>query len=394
MAGPLSGLRVMDVSIIAAGPWVGALLGELGAEVIKVEPPAGDGTRWQPPLQGGMGAVYQAMNVNKRDMTLDLKDPEGYQLGLELVRSSDIFLHNFRGGAMDRLGFGYDKLKEVNPRLIYAAVTGFGEVGPLAKEGSQDFIVQAASGFARCSGAPGEELEQFRFTGFLDLAGASMAVQGILAALMERERSGLGQKVSVSMLEAALEMQALRLMEFFATGENPSPMGSETPGVVPDRAFRSQDVDVFVSAPTQAQWRGFCEALDSPELAEDPRFATNQDRVVNRAALNALLEPIFATRPALWWMRVMERNGVPCALAQNFEINRYHAQVRENGMLADLDTPWGPVVLGGLPWHFSKTVCQVRPAPVPGEATELIVGELKKRMKPAPAAEQARKGGQ
>lgn len=370
----------MDVSIIAAGPWVGALLGELGAEVIKVEPPAGDGTRWQPPQQGGMGAVYLAMNVNKRDITLDLKDPEGFRLGMELVKTSDIFLHNFRGGAMDRLGFGYEALKEVNPRLIYAAVTGFGEVGPLAKEGSQDFIVQAASGFARCNGAPGDELEQFRFTGFLDLAGASMAVQGIMAALMERERSGLGQKVSVSMLEAALEMQATRLMEFFATGQQPRPMGSETPGVVPDRAFRAQDVDVFITAQTPAQWRGFCSALERPDLAEDPRFATNPDRVKNREELNALLEPIFATRPALWWMRVMERNGVPCALSHNFEINRYHVQVRENGMIAEVDTPWGRVLLGGLPWHFSKTPCEVRPAPIPGEATEVVVGELKKKL--------------
>jgi crotonobetainyl-CoA:carnitine CoA-transferase CaiB-like acyl-CoA transferase len=381
----------MDVSIIAAGPWVGALLAELGAEVIKVEPPAGDGTRWQPPQQGGMGAVYQAMNVGKRDMMLDFKDPEGYRLGLELMKTSDVFLHNFRGDAIERLGFGYETLREISPRIVYCAVSGYGEVGPLAKEGSQDFIVQAASGFVRLNGAPGDELEQFRFTGFLDLAGASLGVQGILAALMERERTGLGQKVSVSMLEAALEMQSTRLMEFFATGENPRPMGSETPGVVPDRAFRAQDVDVFVSAQTRSQWMGFCDALDMPELATDVRFALNRDRVRNRAELNAILEPIFATRPALWWMRVLERHGVACGLAHNFEINRYHAQVRENGMMAELDTPWGHVVLGGIPWHFSRTVCEVKQPPVPGEATEPIVNELKKKMGSGPVADMTQK---
>lgn len=385
--GPLTGLRVMDATILGAGPYTGSLLAELGADVIKVEGPDGDGARWQPPTQRGVGTVYLSLNVSKRDITLDFKDPGGYKNALALASTCDVFVQNFRGGVIERLGLGYDKLREVNPRVVYCAISGFGEIGPLSKVGCNDGLMQAFSGFARLNGAPGDKLEQFRFSGYVDLTTSIMAVQGILAALVERESSGEGQKIDVSMLEAALEIQATRVAEFLATHKIPHPMGSESPGLVPDRAFATMDREVFVTVLNDTQWQGFCKAVGQPALATDPRFSKNKLRVEHREDLYGMLLPILLSRPAIWWMRVFERNGVPCGLAQHFEINRYHQQVRANEMIVDLETPdLGRVLVGGVPWHFSKTPCQIRPAPRPGEATEEILAELEKAAGPAGAA--------
>jgi crotonobetainyl-CoA:carnitine CoA-transferase CaiB-like acyl-CoA transferase len=386
VAGPLTGLRVLDLSIMAAGPWVGALLGELGAEVLKVEPPVGDGTRWVEPLQRGMGTNYICLNVNKLGIVLDLKAPEAREQAIRLAEGADVFIQNFRGGVIERLGLGDPVLRERNPRLVYCSVSGFGETGPLAQEACADFIMQAFSGFARLNGAPGDELEAFRFTGFIDLTTSIMATQAVLAALVEREASGLGQKVEVSMLEAALEIQATRVAEFLAGRARLFPRGSESPGLVPDRAFATADREVFVSVRDASEWHGFCAAIERPELATDPRFRSNRARVEHREALNRVLEPIFRSRPAIWWVRVFERHQVPCALAQHFETLRYHAQTRANGMIAELDTPdWGKILVGGVPWHFSRTVCSVTPPPRPGEHTTLVLDELRREAAGSPA---------
>lgn len=377
MPGPLTGLRVVDVSIMAAGPWIGSLLGELGAEVIKVEPPAGDGTRWVEPLQRGMGTNYMCLNVNKRGIVLDFKKPEDRNTALDLVETADIFVQNFRGGVIDRLGLGYAAVCARNPRIVYCSVSGFGETGPLAKEACADFIMQAYSGFARLNGRPGEALEAFRFTGFIDLTTSIVATEGILAALYERESTGAGQKVEVSMLQSALEMQFTRMAELLGSGLSPQPLGSASPGLAPDRAYAALDGEIFVTVQTPAEWRGFCAALGAPELALDSRFATNPARVAARAALDAVVEPLIAKRPMIWWMRSFERHAVPCALAQNFEQLRYHAQVRDNGMIAELQTAdWGCVTVGGLPWRFARTPGAVGPPPVPGADTATVLAEL------------------
>jgi crotonobetainyl-CoA:carnitine CoA-transferase CaiB-like acyl-CoA transferase len=369
-SGPLSGLRVMDVSIMAAGPWTAALLGMLGAEVIKVEPPAGDSTRWVMPTQRGLGTNFICMNINKQDVTLDFKDPNDAALARELAARSDIFVQNFRPGVIERLGLDWPTLQAINPRLVYCAISGFGEVGPLAKAGCADPIMQAFSGFACANGAPGDEVEAFRFTGFIDLTTASAAAEAVLAALWERETSGLGQKVEVSMLEAALEIQFTRIAELQGAGLVPRPRGSETPAFVPDRAFRARDRWIFVSVRTDREWAGLCAALD---LAPEPRFATNRARVAEREAVAALLEPVFAREPAIWWLRVLERHGVVCWLAHEFETFRHHAQIRDNAMVATVHDPaFGQVTVGGLPWTFSTTPCAVTAPSLPGADTDRI----------------------
>src|SRR4051812_37164928 len=349
--GPLTGVRVMDVSIMAAGPWTGALLGMLGADVIKVEPPVGDGTRWVMPTQRTMGTNFISMNVNKRDIILDFKTADGRAAALELAASCDVFVQNFRVGVIERLGLDYESLRRVNPRLVYCAISGFGESGPLAKAGCADYIMQAFSGFARANGAPGETLEAFRFTGFLDLTTASVATEAVLAALLERElggERGEGQKLEVSMLEAAFEMQFTRIAECLGAGLTPQPRGSESPGIVPDRAFATLDHEVFVTAHNDAEFAGFCRALERPELAGDARFKTNRQRVEHRDALTAAVAPVFLTRPALWWQRVMQREGVACTQAFQFETFRHHMQVVANDMIANLATrDWGNISVAG-----------------------------------------------
>jgi crotonobetainyl-CoA:carnitine CoA-transferase CaiB-like acyl-CoA transferase len=214
--GALDGIRVADLGLLVQGPQAALMLADFGADVIKVEPPAGDGTRWVEPLQRGMGTNYICLNVNKRGVVLDLKEREGREQAIQLAARADVFVQNFRGGVIERLGLGYPVLRERNPRLVYCSISGFGERGPLAREACADFIMQAFSGFARLNGAPGDALEAFRFTGFIDLTTAIMATQAVLAALVERDASGEGQKVEVSMLESALEMQATRVAEFLA----------------------------------------------------------------------------------------------------------------------------------------------------------------------------------
>lgn len=390
MGGPLSGFRVVDVSIMAAGPWVGSLLGELGAEVIKIEPPAGDGTRWVEPLQRGMGTNYMCLNVNKRGMTLDFKNDDDREKALQLIATADVFIQNFRGGVIERLGLGYEAVRARNPRIVYCSVSGFGEAGPLAKEACADFIMQAYSGFARLNGQPDDELEAFRFTGFIDLTTSITAVESILAALYARGASGAGEKIAISMLQSALEMQFTRVSEMLGSGKPCRPLGSGSPCLAPDRAYRALDGEIFVTAHTDAEWHGFCQAIEHPELASDSRFATNAARVANRQALDTLVEDTTAERPMIWWMRVFERNGVPCGLAQHFEQIRYHAQVRENGMIAEVPTPqWGVVLVGGIPWHFSETPGEVTAPPIPGADTADILATLPTQPSPAKKKESA-----
>ena len=380
MDGPLSGIRVIDVSIMAAGPWIGTLLGQLGAEVIKIEPPAGDGTRWVEPKQHGMGTNFMCLNLNKKDITLNFKEKSDQDIARELIADADIFIQNFRPGVIERLGLGYDTLKNINSKLVYCSVSGFGEVGPLAKEACADFIMQAYSGFASLNGQVGEQMEAFRFTGFIDLTTSIVAVEAILAALYQRDLSGAGQKVEISMLQAALEMQYTKVSDLLSAGVETKPMGSQSYGLVPDSAFEALDGEVFLTVHNESQWKGFCTAIEQSELSNDSRFQSNDQRVIHRDALMAILKPIFKKRPMIWWLRAMERVQVPCAMAQNFEQLRYHTQVCSNRMVEQISTQnWGDVVVGGLPWHFSRTPGEVLPPPIPGADTEAVLSKLAKK---------------
>jgi crotonobetainyl-CoA:carnitine CoA-transferase CaiB-like acyl-CoA transferase len=337
-----------------------------------------------------MGTNFICLNVNKRDVVLDFKAEDDLRVTRELIRDADVFIQNFRGGVIERLGLGWDVLKTINPRLVYCSISGFGEEGPLRTAGSADYVMQAFSGFAALNGPEGRDVpEQFRFSGFIDLTTSSVAVEAVLAALLHRVQTGEGQKIEVSMLEAALEMQVTRLAELLLAGAAPGPLGCRSAILAPDRAFRTLDRDVFVTVRTDVEFRALAAALNLAALADDPRFATNAARIANAAALDAALEPAFAKASAVWWLRRLRREGLAVATALDFETFRHHTQVTTNGMIAELQTAdWGQVAVAGLPWRFSRTPGAVTPPARPGEDTEAICGPIR-RGQVAPPSERA-----
>lgn len=377
MIGPLSGIRVFDLTIAAVGPWTSMLLGQLGADVIKVESPQGDLSRAIPPPIGGMAVLYISANFNKRGIILDLKRNRDREIALKLAATCDVFVENMRPGTAARLGLGDKVLRDLNPRLIYCAASGFGQTGPLAKEGCADPQMQAFGGWTSVTGAPGGPPEMLRYFAHLDITTATYAVQAILAALYAREETGTGQKIEVSMLEAAMALQSTRLAEYLTTGEQPPRLGSASATIVPDQAFRCADsVHLAVSVLDDAQWPRLAVLLERPDLGEDPRYATNAGRVSERSRLVPELERAFARKPARWWELQLTKAKIPHGRFWDFETLRLHPQVTENDHLVRAPTPWRELDTGGLPWRFSETPGELRPVPVPGAATAEVLAEL------------------
>lgn len=357
---------------MAAGPATAAFLAGLGADVLKVEPPSGDGTRWVHPRQNGMGTNFLAMNAGKRDAILDLKSEQGREKALQLAAGADVLLQNLAVGVVERLGLGYDTVNERNPGLVYCSISGYGRTGPLAQERGHDLAIQASSGFARLNGRAGGGLEHFRFSGFIDLITAATAANAIIAGLVERGRSGLGQEISVSMLEAALEVQFTRFNAYITGMDAPDPDGTRGQLLAPDRAYRALDRWVFLTVASDAQWRRFCDVIDRPQLAADPRFSTNAARMTNVSALDAEIEERLAQRPAIVWLRHLRRAGIAAATERSIHEIAFDRQVSENEMAVELNSAVGSIMLGGLPWHFSRTPGAVRTPPVPGADTESV----------------------
>lgn len=371
--GPLGGLKVLDASMGAVGPWAGALLGQLGADVVKLESPEGDFIRNNMPAQRGMSTTYISMNLNKRGIVLNLKDGGARRHAHELAAKADIFLENFRPEVAERLGLGYDELSRLNPRLIYASATGFGRAGPMAAIGATDPHIQAFSGSTSVNGAADRLRERLRCYALFDCVTSLCLVQGIATALYARESTGRGQRVDVTMLEAALALQRMRIAEHLAGGE-PKPMGSATTYLVPDQAFGTQDRHIAVSATNEGQWRACCRAIGRPGLAGDPRFCTNPLRIAHRGELIPQLEAIFVTRPSAYWLQVLRAAQVPCSTFSSFSEFRYHAHYLANELLVTIDTPhWGKVTVGGVPWEFEGAPASIRAGPMPGEHTDEII---------------------
>jgi len=375
--GSLAGVRVLDISGLGVGPVTGLFLAELGAEVIKVEPPHGDLALTVLPRQRGTSALYISANLCKRGVILNLKDPCDVERAYRLAERSDVFLENFRVGVVERLGLGYKVLSERNARLIYCSLSGFGPQGPLALLPSVDPYIQAFSGFASLNGSPGSRGESLRNIGFIDLNTSALTVPAILAALIARESTGMGQHIVASMLEAAVALQMSRIAEFFATGHSPVPSGSGVPYSVPDQAFRVRDGYLAVSVRTQAEWERLCRALGQEALLDDPRYRTLSARLAHRRALMAHLEQVFHTYPAAWWIKVLTQADVPCGRFHTYDEMCLHPQVRMNSLMAELPTPhWGTVRVAGLPWSFSLTPGVLRSGPLPGSDTAEVLAEV------------------
>lgn len=376
MAGPLSGIRVIDVSEGAQGPWAGALLADLGADVIKIEKPEGELMRNGGPTKRGHALPNAGLNHGKRNISLNLKEQGDRDTLHDLVRTADVFLENWRRGVSERLDVDYETLSAINPRLVYATASGFGVAGKYAHKATVDFISQAMAGYFSLNGPVGGPWERPRFI-VIDLTSPLTVVQAIIMGLMTRQRTGWGQWVRCSQLETLMALSQVRAAEYFASGSAPEPAGSGSPFVVPSQAFRAADTHLMVECHTEATWRALCQALALPTLADDPRFASNADRVEHREELVAMLGPAFLRFTAHRWLEILQAADVPCShITWDIEDLYVDPQVVANELLVKREhAQAGWVRTNEVPWTLSETPAVYGTLAVPLDADRASVME-------------------
>ena len=378
MTGVLEDVRILDISQGAAGPTCGMLLGDMGAVVLKVEPPGGEwGRGLGPPFLNGVSAAFLGMNRGKRSVGVDLKRPGAAEALLQLAAGCDVVLESFRPGVADRLGVGYEAMRARNPRLVYAAISAFGQDGPWRDLPGVDGVVQAMSGLMSITGtADGPPVKVGVPAG--DMLGGIFASQAVLAALLARERTGTGQRVDVSLLDALLAFQVVPFSMYQASGEPPGRQGSAAPYAAPNEAFATSDGHVQVAAYTPARWPALCNVLGVPELATDPRFSTNGERVVARQSLHTILEGIFATRSTAEWMGLLQEADIICGPLLDYDRLMSEEHFKQYAMTARAEHPsTGSLTTVRGPVRFSSSQAEVRehtPA-IPGEHTEEVLTE-------------------
>ena len=388
--GPLAGLRVADCSTVLAGPYATMLLGDLGADVVKVEPPEGDATRgWGPPWIGGgatrTAAYYLAVNRNKRSLRLDLKTADGREVLRRLLARADVLVENHRVGGFARLGFDDATLEALNPRLVHLAISGYGPTGPEAAAPGYDFVVQAVSGLMSITGqatADGGEPTKVGVA-ISDLTTGMLGATAVLAAIAGRDRPGSpafgrGQRIDISLLESTLSWLANQAQNLFATGESPVRRGNAHPSIVPYESFATADGEIAIAVGSERQWPRFAAAIGAPELTDDPRFATNGVRVANRGMLRPLIAGRLATEPTTTWLARLAHADVPAGPINDLAAAFASPQVAARGLLTEVRHP----VLGALrqvgpPFDLHGTPASVRTAPpLLGEQSDEILAEL------------------
>lgn len=390
MPGALSHIRVLDLSRVLAGPWAGQILGDLGAEVIKVERPgSGDDTRhWGPPyIKDAEGndsceaAYFQSANRNKQSLTLDFTQPEGQRLVRELVAQCDVLLENFKVGGLAAYGLDYESLKAINPGLIYCSITGFGQTGPYAKRAGYDFMIQGLGGLMSLTGRPEDEEGAGPMkvgVALTDILTGLYATVGVLAALNQREQSGIGQHIDVALLDVQVACLANQAMNYLATGVAPTRLGNAHPNIVPYQDFPSADGNFILAVGNDGQFRKFCEVAGVVHLADDVRFATNKARVAHRAELIPLLRQATVFKTAAQWIELLEMAGVPCGPINDLQQVFADPQVSARGLRLDLLNGLGsftPQVAS--PLRLSATPVAYRSAPpLLGEHTDALLQRL------------------
>ena len=376
--GPLAGMRVLELTQIMAGPTCGMLLADMGADVVKVEKlPGGDDARgYREPCVNGVSAPFLMMNRNKRGIALDLKDPRGRDVLLRMVSSVDVLLENFRRGTLDKLGLSYAVLAQANPGLVYCAVSGYGRDGPYADKGGFDLIAQGFAGLMAVTGEPGRSPVK---TGnpVTDINAGMLGALGIVAAYVHKQRTGRGQIVDTSLMDAALQQTYWHAAFHFATGVSPGPTGSAHLLTAPYQAFHASDGWVNIGGANQANWERIADVLEHPEWRDDPRFATNSARMRNLASLTALMGAVLSTRTRSEWIERFDAAGVPVGPVNSIGEALAHPQTLARGMVVDLVHPQaGPTKALGCPIHFSETPTEItRPAPLLGEHTREVLQE-------------------
>lgn len=355
MSLPLSGLRVLDLTRVLAGPFCTMILSDLGAEVIKVEiPGTGDDSRAFGPFIHNRSLYFLSINRAKKSVSLNLKTPRGKEILKDLVRHCDILVENYRPGTMEKLGLGFEVLKEINPRLIYAASTGFGHSGPDSLKPAYDILAQARGGIMSITGHPGSAPTRVGMS-LGDITASLFTAIGINAALYHRTLTGLGQKIDVSMLDSQVAILENALVRYQAEGVSPAPLGNRHPTIAPFQAYKGADGFFVIAVGNDNLWRSFCNALENSTLQEDPRFATNRLRTENVDALNEVLAPIFATRNSREWLQIMETAGIPCAPINDVEAVMNDPQVLSRNMIVEVeDSLAGKIRIAGNPIKMSS----------------------------------------
>ena len=374
--GPLDGIRVLDLTRALAGPYCTMFLGDLGAEVVKVEQPQiGDDSRgWGPPFVGDESAYFLSNKRNKKSLTIDLKTDQGVELVRRLAKTADVLVENFRPGTMERLDLGEREIRGLNPRLIYASLSGFGADGPMKDWPGYDLIMQAWGGFMSITGRPDGEPTKVAVA-IIDIVAGLMLGKAIAAALFARERTGVGQRIDTSLLEAEVACLIPYGSDYLASGKVPGRNGNAHPNIVPYQSFNTLDGYMVVGAASEGNWQRLCQAIGRPELANDPRFAKNAQRVGHRKELIDILAEVFLKRDTATWISLLGEAGIPCAPVNTIDRVFAEPQVLHRNMLLEIEHPTaGKVRMAGMPLKFSNTPTSVRlPPPLLGQHTEEVL---------------------
>ena len=372
----LDGLRVLDVTQVMAGPYCAMVLADLGADVIKVEPPAGDSTRVMPGASGKDSPSLNAVNRGKRGIVLNLKTPAGRDVLLRLARATDILIENYRPGVMTALGVDYQQLARLNPRLIYASISGYGQTGPDRNKGGFDLIAQGVSGIMSVTGEPGGRPVKAGVP-VTDLAAGLFTLVGILAAVESRHRTGIGQHVDTSLVDAGVALSLWEATEYFSGLGIPAPMGSAHRMNAPYQAVRCADGYITLGAANERLFRRLCDVLEHPEWRESPELADNASRVRNRAMLAERIESVTVQKPRSHWLAILEANDIPCGPINDYAQVLTDPQVVARNMVVEVEHPTlGSLKTLGSPIKLSATPPDVgRRAPLLGEHTDEILAE-------------------
>ena len=383
---PLEGIRVLDLTRAMAGPFCTMMLGDLGADVVKVERPGGgDESRgWGPPFVGepygpypGESAYFLSANRNKRSITVNLKSQEGVKILHQLAARSDALVENFRTGVLDGMGLGYEQLRNVNPRLVYCSISGYGRTGPFADRPGYDFVIQAEGGFMGITGP--EEGPPFRVgVPIIDITAGMFSSTAILAALRARDLTGEGQMIDLSLMDTQVALLANVASSYLVGGQEPRRLGNAHPSITPYEAFRARDRWFALAAANERQWAILCDTIGQPGLQDDPRFADNSARVDNREALRKVLDEAFLSRSAEEWLAEFRRAGLPCGPINTIPEVFAHPQADARGFVTGVDHPSaGTVQFPSFPYKLSQTPANVRmPPPMLGQHTEQVLVEL------------------
>ena len=373
---PLTGIKVLDLTRVVSGPFCTMLLADFGADVIKVEALNGDPSRVTGIVGEGENPYFVNLNRNKRSITVNLKTDRGRQIIRRLARTADVLVENFRPGVMDRLGIGYDTLKEINPELIYAAVSGFGKTGPYRNRPAFDFIAQAMSGFMSLNGS--EDMDPMRAgIPISDTVAGLYAAFGILAALRNRERTGRGDEIQVAMTDGLISMFTFASGAFFSTGELPPRNGNDHMVISPYGVFPTADGPIALAPSTEKTWQNLCRVLDMTHLTTDPRFETNEKRRENRIEINRIIAEKFQTRTRMEWIEALNGAGVPCGPIYNLKEVFSDPQILHQEMILESEQPSGKVKMPGFPVKITDTPAALRrPSPQLGEHTGEILKEI------------------